>query len=246
MLSETELKRYDRQMRMNGWGVVGQEKLKASHVFVAGAGGLGSPASIYLAVAGVGRLSLCDFDAPEWSNLNRQILHSPSRIGVNKAISGQRTLGELNPEIKVTAHTEKIDEASVDRLIGDAQVIVDCMDNFPTRHVLSDCAQRKGIPLVHGAIWGMEGRLTVIQPPETPCLRCLVPESPPKEVFPVMGAVPGVIGSLEAIETIKLLLGLGEPLKNRMLIWDGLLQDFSFVKLQRDPSCSSCRAAVLG
>lgn len=240
MLTENEQKRYDRQMRMPGWGQEGQEKLKKSHAFVAGAGGLGSPASIYLAVAGVGRISLCDFDAPEWSNLNRQILHSPSRIGVNKAVSGQKTLLELNADIRVTAHTEKIDEHSVDRLVGDAQVIVDCMDNFPTRHVLSDCAIRKKIPLVHGAIWGLEGRLTVIQPPETPCLRCLVPESPPKEVFPVMGAVPGVIGSLEAVETIKLLLGLGDTLKNRILIWDGMSQDFYYVKAQRDPACPAC------
>lgn len=244
MLTETERKRYDRQMRLAGWGESGQARLKKSHVFVAGAGGLGSPVSIYLAVAGVGKISLCDFDSPEWSNLNRQILHNPARIGINKAVSGKQTLEALNLEITVNALAERIDETSVDRLVGDADVIVDCMDNFSTRHVLSDCAIRKNIPLVHGAIWGVEGRLTVIQPPETPCLRCLVPESPPKEIFPVIGATPGVIGSLQAVETIKLLLGIGEPLKNRMLIWDGLLQDFYYVKAVRDPNCPSCQKAL--
>jgi adenylyltransferase/sulfurtransferase len=232
-------------MRMSGWGESGQEKLKASHVFVAGAGGLGSPVSIYLAVAGVGQITLCDFDSPDWSNLNRQILHNPSRIGINKAVSGKKTLDEMNSEIRINAYSEKIDENSVDRLVGSANVIVDCMDNFPTRFVLNDCAIRKGIPLVHGAIWGMEGRLTVISPPQTPCLRCLVQEAPPKEIFPVLGAVPGVIGSLEVIEVVKLILGIGESLKNRILIWDGFLQDFYYVKAVKDPKCPACSGLAL-
>lgn len=238
--NENELKRYDRQMRMPGWGEAGQRKLKNARVFVAGAGGLGSPVSIYLAVAGIGHIVLCDFDSPDWSNLNRQILHNPSRIGINKAESGRRTLEKMNGDVRVEAITEKIDQDSVARLVGAADVIVDCMDNFPTRHILSDHAKKKHIPLVHGAVWGMEGRVTVVEPPQTPCLRCLVPESPPKEIFPIMGAVAGMVGSLQVIETIKLLLGVGEPLRNRMLLWDGLYQDFRFIRLQRDPACPVC------
>ncbi len=147
-LSETELKRYTRQMMMEGWGEETQKKLKKSTVFIAGAGGLGSPVSIYLAVAGIGNIRICDFDSPDFSNLNRQILHDHTRIGTNKAVSGKMTLERLNPEIVVTAFTDKIVEENVDRLVGDADIILDCMDNFPTRFLLNECAMRKKIPLV--------------------------------------------------------------------------------------------------
>jgi adenylyltransferase/sulfurtransferase len=186
-LSDTEQQRYKRQMMMEGWGEAAQKKLKASSVFIAGAGGLGSPASIYLAVAGVGELRICDFDAPEMSNLNRQILHDPTRIGMNKALSAKMTLERLNPDITVTALAEKIDENTVDRLVGNAACIVDCMDNVPTRYILNDSAIHKGIPLVHGAIWGLQGQMTFIHAPRTGCLRCFLEEAPPKEVFPVAG-----------------------------------------------------------
>ena len=239
-LSDDERKRYNRQMLIDGWGDAAQLKLKNSTVFVAGAGGLGSPASIYLAVAGVGHIKLCDFDAPELVNLNRQILHDDTRIGTNKAVSGKATLERLNPSIRVTAITEKIETANIDALVGGADIIVDCLDNFPTRYLLNECAIRKKIPLVHGSIWGMEGRLTFIRSPETPCLRCIFPESPPKEVFPVLGATPGVIGVMEAMEALKYLTGVGRNLKGRLLLWSGADGDSRVLKVRRDPNCPTC------
>ncbi|TAN44660.1 MAG: HesA/MoeB/ThiF family protein [Nitrospirae bacterium] len=240
MLTDDELKRYTRQMMMEGWGSGTQEKLKKSTVFIAGAGGLGSPVSIYLAVAGIGNIRICDFDSPDMSNLNRQILHNHDRIGTNKAVSGKHTLGELNPGINITAITDKIVAENVDELVGDADLIMDCMDNFPTRYVLNECAIRKKIPLVHGSIWGMDGRLTFIKVPETPCLACIFPESPPKEVFPVVGATPGVIGCLQALEAIKFLAGVGDNIKNKILVWEGTKVEFRKFKAYRDPDCPVC------
>jgi adenylyltransferase/sulfurtransferase len=240
MLTEDELKRYTRQMMMEGWGETVQEKLKKTVVFIAGAGGLGSPVSIYLAVAGVGNIRICDFDSPEISNLNRQILHNHLRIGINKAESARQTLSELNPAINITALTEKIVSENVDELVGDAELIMDCMDNFPTRYLLNECAIRKNIPLVHGSIWGMDGRLSFIHPPQTPCLRCIFPEAPPKEVFPVVGATPGVIGTLQALEAIKYLTGVGENIKGRILIWEGTKVEFRKYKAYKDPQCPVC------
>ncbi|MDA8174048.1 MAG: HesA/MoeB/ThiF family protein [Nitrospiraceae bacterium] len=240
MLSERELKRYNRQMLMEGWGEETQKKLKSSTVFIAGAGGLGSPVAIYLAVAGVGNIRICDFDSPDWSNLNRQILHNHARIGINKAISGKTTLEELNPDINVTAFAEKITCDSVDRLVGNADIILDCMDNFPTRYILNDCAMNKGIPLVFASIWGMEGRLSFIQVPETPCLKCIYPEAPPSEVFPVVGATPGTMGSLQVIEALKYLAGVGQPHKGKLLVWNGYKTEFKSFKTYRDPECPAC------
>jgi adenylyltransferase/sulfurtransferase len=240
MLSEQELKRYNRQMLIEGWGEVTQKKLKESTVFIAGAGGLGSPVSIYLAVAGVGNIRICDFDSPDWSNLNRQILHNHNRIGTNKAVSAAQTLTELNPDITVTAITDKITAENVDELVDDADIILDCMDNFPTRFLLNECAIRKSIPLVYGSIWGMDGRLSFLQPPETPCLQCIFPEAPPQEVFPVLGATPGVIGSLQALEALKYLSGAGKNLKGKLMVWDGVNTEFRNLKAYRDPECPAC------
>jgi molybdopterin/thiamine biosynthesis adenylyltransferase len=240
LLTDQDRQRYQRQMMMAGWGEEGQEKLKAAHVFVAGAGGLGSPASIYLAVAGVGRITICDFDSPDLSNLNRQILHNDARIGVNKAVSAEMTLRALNPSIEVAATTTRIEAENVDELVGEAQLIMDCMDNFPTRYLLNACALRKGIPFVHGSVWGLEGKLTFIQAPETACLQCIFPAAPPRALFPVLGATPGVIGCLQAMEAVKYLTGVGETLKGRMLIWDGVDQEFLTCPTRRDPQCPVC------
>jgi molybdopterin/thiamine biosynthesis adenylyltransferase len=227
-------------MLMEGGGEETQRRLKGASVFIAGAGGLGSPVSIYLAVAGVGHIRICDYDSPDWSNLNRQILHNHNRIGTNKAVSAAQTLRELNPDITVTAFTDKIVEENVDELIGESDIVLDCMDNFPTRYLLNASAMRKGIPLVFGSIWGMEGRLSFIQPPETPCLECIFPEAPPSEIFPVVGATPGVVGSLQAMEALKYLSGCGKNLKGKLLVWDGVNTEFRNLRAYRDPQCPAC------
>lgn len=232
--------RYNRQMLIDGWGEEGQKKLKDSTVFIAGAGGLGSPVSIYLAVAGVGKILICDFDAVEITNLNRQILHNHTRLGINKALSAKITLTAINPEVEVIPITEKITRDNAFELVGEAQIIMDCMDNLETRYILNEVAIKKGIPLVFGAIYGMQGMLSFIQPPETPCLKCLFPEAPPKETFPVVGATPGVIGALQALEAIKYLVGIGKNLKNKLLMWDGLSCEFKTFKAKKDPSCPVC------
>jgi molybdopterin/thiamine biosynthesis adenylyltransferase len=239
-LSEAEQKRYHRQMLMKGWGEETQSRLKASTVFVAGAGGLGSPVSIYLAAAGVGTIRICDFDSVELTNLNRQILHDHTRTGVNKAISGKTTLERINPEISITTICDKIVTENVDSLAGDADIIIDCLDNFPARYLLNDCVIRKNIPLVFGGIWGIDGRLSFIHSPETPCLRCIFPEAPPLEVFPVLGATAGVIGSLQALEAVKYLTKTAPTLKGELLVWEGCTTSFHKFKTKKDPACPSC------
>jgi adenylyltransferase/sulfurtransferase len=240
IFSEDELKRYQRQMLIDGWGEAAQEKLKNATVFVAGAGGLGSPVAIYLAVAGIGHIKICDFDSLDLTNLNRQILHDHTRIGINKAVSGKYTIERMNPHIQVTVLSEMIVAENVDDLIGDSDIIVDCMDNFPTRYLLNESAMRKGMPLVYGSIRGMDGMLSFIQSPETPCLRCLFHEAPPNEVFPVLGTTSGVIGCLQAFEAIKYLIGIGANIKGRLLVWNGGKMEFRTFKAGKDPDCPTC------
>lgn len=240
-LTAHDRERYGRQMLIDGWAEAGQEKIKNSEVFVSGVGGLGSPVSIYLAVAGVGRINVCDFDAPELSNLNRQILHHDARIGLNKALSAKKTLEILNPTIEIKELPEKIDADSVDRLVGESSVIVDCMDNFATRMILNECAIRKNIPLVYASVWGLTGYISFIHVPETPCLACIFPEAPPKEgKFPVAGVTPGVIGSLEALEVLKYITGVGKNLKNELLVWDGAVMEFKKLPIRKNKNCLVC------
>jgi adenylyltransferase/sulfurtransferase len=227
-------------MLLDRWGEPGQKKLKESTVFIAGAGGLGSPVAIYLAAAGIGRLRICDYDTLEISNLNRQILHTHTRVGKYKALSAKVTLKKINPHVKVEASYKKIDEESIAELVGNSSVIVDCMDNFPTRYILNNFAIKKGLVLVHGSIWGLEGRLTTMYFPKTPCLACIFPDSPPSGVFPVVGVTPGVIGCLQATEVIKYLVGIGENLYNHLLIFDGKDMVFKKLKVRVDPNCPVC------
>jgi len=241
ILTDAEKTRYHRQMIISGWGEDGQKKLKQATVFIAGAGGLGSPVAIYLAAAGVGCLRICDFGEPELSNLNRQILHTDEDIGKNKALSAKETIAKINPHVKVEHFSDKIERENSAQLVGNAQIIVDCMDNFPTRHVLTECAVTTGLPFVHAGVFGMSGQIIFIHPPETPCLYCVFPGSPPPEVFPIVGATAGVIGTLEALEVLKYLTGKGTTLKNRMLFWDGELMTFHEIPLQKDPKCPVCR-----
>lgn len=240
MFTKRELEKYSRQILIKGFGRVGQEKLKKSAVFIAGAGGLGSSCAMYLAAAGVGEIKICDYDKVEVSNLNRQILHGESKVGINKAVSAKNMLQKINKNIKIKAIGEKITEENIARIAAHPKIIVDCMDNFPTRFILNKYAKIKKIPLIHGSVWGLEGRLTFIKIPETPCLKCIFPVAPPKSMFPVLGAAPGVIGCLQAMEVIKHIVGLGENIKNRLLIFDGENMGFSEMVLSKNPRCPVC------
>jgi adenylyltransferase/sulfurtransferase len=244
-LTPEEIERYKRQIMIADWGTAGQERLRSATVFIAGAGGLGSPVSMYLAAAGVGTLSICDCGEPELSNLNRQILHDDTRIGTNKALSAKQTLGRINPHVNVIALPEIITDTSIAGLAADADLIVDCLDNFETRHVLNRYAVGRSIPLVHGAIHGLNGQLGVFHAPQTPCLACIFPPGVPKALFPVAGFTPGVIGLLQAAETVKIILGIGSPLYGVLLMWDGGLADFQKIPVRRSTDCPVCGSQPL-
>lgn len=241
-LTPYDLTRYKRQLAIDGWGEAGQLKLKSASVFIAGAGGLGSPVALYLAAAGVGRLVVCDSDAVELSNLNRQIMHADERIGENKAISAGRTLRTLNPSIEVVTLTEYLNAENVERLVGLPDIVVDCLDTFKTRHVLNAYCVRSGIPLVHAGIMGLMGQVTFIDSPATPCLACIIPVDQPAESgpTPVSGPVPGIIGSIQALEVLKHLTGIGETLRGRLLIMDGIDMRFDTIRIEKNPECPVC------
>jgi len=246
MMSEAQSKRYSRHLLIPEVGEQGQFKLLDSRVLLIGAGGLGSPAAYYLAAAGVGTLGIIDADVVDESNLQRQILHNTKRIGQYKAESARETLEALNPDVKVITYLERLDESNVARIIADYDVILDGTDNFPTRYLLNDAALLANKPVVHGSVFRFEGQLTVFKPNEGPCYRCLFPEPPPPELAPscaeagVLGVLPGIIGLLQAIETIKLLLDIGDPLVGRLLTYDGLAGEFNELRLFRDPECPAC------
>jgi len=241
MLTERELQRYDRQIMLYGFGEEGQEKLKRARVFIAGAGGLGSPISIYLAAAGIGTIRIADHDKVELSNLNRQVLHWEENIGDCKADSAAEKLGKFNPDIKIEAIAETITDASVSKLVGDSDLIVDAMDNLPTRYLLNKTAIDKKIPFFHGAVYGFEGRAMTVIPGKSACLNCVYHgAAAPSEKFPVIGITPAVIGCIQAAEVIKYITGLGELLTDRMLNFDALRMTFNEFRVKRDPDCEHC------
>lgn len=241
MLTAEERERYDRQIMLYGFGEVGQEKLKKARVFIAGTGGLGSPVAIYLAAAGVGTIRIADHDTVELSNLNRQVLHWDEDTGNKKVDSAAAKLRRLNRSVKIEAIVEKITEANVSQLIADSDLIVDAMDNLPTRYLLNRTAIKKDIPFFHGAVYGFEGRAMTIIPGKSACLNCLYHgANVPEEKFPVIGVTPAVIGCIQATEVIKYIVGLGELLTNRLLDFDGLKMTFTELKVRKDPNCEHC------
>jgi len=211
-----------------------------------GGGGPGSPSALYLAAAGVGTIGIIDADVVDSTNLQRQILHSTERIGQSKVDSARQTIEALNPDVKVVGYKERLTSENIDRIIADYDVIVDGADNFPTRYLLNDASIKWRKPVVHGSIYRFEGQVTVFKPFEGPCYRCLFHEPPPPELAPscaeagVLGVLPGVIGTIQANEVIKLLLGIGEPLIGRYQLFDALDGTFREVKLRRDPKCPAC------
>ena len=222
------------------FGEDGQERLKKAHIFIAGAGGLGSPVSIYLAVAGVGTITIVDMDVVDLTNLNRQVLHFDRDIGKKKTASAEDKLQALNPDITVNAIDVRIDASNAVKLVGKADGIVDAMDNFQTRYLLNDAAIANEIPLFHGGIRGFYGQVTTIIPGTTPCLKCIFPKAPPKEVFPVVGVTPGIIGTIQANEVVKYLIGSGELLTNRLFIWDGMQAHAEELGVERNSACEAC------
>lgn len=246
VLTDRERERYARHLTIDEVGEEGQIKLKKAKVLCIGAGGLGSPAAYYLAAAGIGTLGLIDYDVVDRSNLQRQILHTDDRVGELKTVSARQTLEAMNPDIKVVTYEERLSSENVDRLFADYDVILDGCDNFPTRYLVNDGCVKHSKPNVHGSIYRFEGQVTVFWPGEGPCYRCLYPAPPPPEMAPscaeagVLGVLPGVVGVLEAIEAIKLILGQGDLLVGRLLMYDALEVKFRELKVRRDPKCEYC------
>jgi molybdopterin/thiamine biosynthesis adenylyltransferase/rhodanese-related sulfurtransferase len=238
--------RYQRHLLLPEVGEAGQMKLLDSKVLLLGAGGLGSPAAIYLAAAGVGTIGIIDMDVVDASNLQRQILHTLDRVGMRKVDSAKAALTAMNPDVVVKTYDTRLSAENILDIIDGYDIIVDGTDNFPTRYLVNDAALIKRIPVVHGSIFRFEGQATVFYPYVGPCYRCMIPEPPPAELAPscaeagVLGVLPGIIGSIQAVETIKLLLDIGEPLVGRLLTYDSLEESFRTFKVRRDPNCPAC------
>ncbi len=246
VLNPDQRNRYSRHLLLPEVGEAGQQRLLESKVLLLGAGGLGSPAALYLAAAGVGTLGIVDMDIVDASNLQRQILHNMDRIGERKVDSAKKTIALLNPDVNVVTHDVRFGADNVLEMLEDYDVVLDGTDNFPTRYLLNDASVLTRTPVVHGSIFRFEGQVTVFKPYEGPCYRCMLPEPPPPELAPscaeagVLGVLPGIIGSIQALETIKLLLDLGDPLIGRLLAYDALEQSFRTFKVRRDPECPTC------
>jgi molybdopterin/thiamine biosynthesis adenylyltransferase/rhodanese-related sulfurtransferase len=245
-LTPDQRNRYHRHLLLPEVGDKGQQKLLDSKVLLLGAGGLGSPAALYLAAAGVGTIGLIDMDVVDASNLQRQVLHNMERIGERKVDSAKKTLTALNPDVDVATYDVRLGADNVLDIFAGYDLVVDGTDNFPTRYLVNDASLLKRIPVVHGSIFRFEGQVTVFDPYNGPCYRCLIPEPPPAELAPscaeagVLGVLPGIVGSIQAIETIKMLLGLGDPLVGRLLAYDALEETFRTFKVRRDPECPVC------
>lgn len=249
-LSDEQKVRYSRHLLIPEVGSAGQATLLGSKALLIGAGGLGSPAALYLAAAGVGTIGLVDFDVVDLSNLQRQVLHTSDRIGEKKVASARKTIAALNPDVTVVGHEEMLVAGNVARIIDGYDVILDGTDTFETRYVLNDAAVAAGIPVVHASVFRFEGQLTTFVPYEGPCYRCLYPTPPPPEFAPgcsvagVLGVVPGIMGLLQANEVLKLLLGIGTTLAGRLVLFDALETEFTELKLRRDPACPVCSDAA--
>ena len=241
MLTKNDLTRYERQILYTGFGEEGQRKLKQSHVVVAGLGGLGCAASLYLTCTGVGHITLIDCDRVELSNLNRQILHYEEDIGEGKPFSAAQKLTRLNSSIEVTTVFKKITEHNASEIINGANLVMDGMDNFKTRFILNKACVAQGIPFIHGGVHGLFGEVTTILPGKTPCLACIFPEVPQRKVaFPVFGVAPALIAILQVTEAIKLLAGFGSLLTGKMLYFSGETMDFTFRDLEKNQNCEVC------
>jgi molybdopterin/thiamine biosynthesis adenylyltransferase/rhodanese-related sulfurtransferase len=246
VLTADQRNRYHRHLLLPEVDVAGQVKLLRSKVLLLGAGGLGSPAALYLTAAGVGTIGIVDMDAVDASNLQRQILHNLDRLGERKVESAKKTIQGLNPDVNVVTYDTRLGADNILDIFSGYDVIVDGTDNFPTRYLVNDASLKLDIPVVHGSIFRFEGQVSVYLPHDGPCYRCQVPEPPPPELAPscaeagVLGVLPGIIGSLQAMETMKLLLGIGEPLAGRLLAYDALEGTFRTFRLNRDPHCPAC------
>jgi molybdopterin/thiamine biosynthesis adenylyltransferase/rhodanese-related sulfurtransferase len=246
VMSAEQRERYSRHLLLPEVGVLGQQKLLDAKVLLLGAGGLGSPTALYLAAAGVGTLGIVDNDVVDVSNLQRQVIHSSERVGVPKVDSAEQTITALNPDVKVNKYPVRLDASNIMAIVPGYDIVVDGLDNFPTRYLLNDATVRLRIPVVSAAILGFEGQLSVFKPYDGPCYRCLFPVPPPAELAPscgangVLGVLPGTMGLLQATEVIKLILGAGDPLVGRLLMYDALAATVAEVKVRRDPDCPIC------
>ncbi len=250
-LTPEQKTRYSRHLLIPEVGAEGQAKLLESKVLLIGAGGLGAPAALYLAAAGVGTIGIIDFDTVDLSNLQRQVIHNTSRIGQKKVDSARQSIEALNPDVQVVGHEEMLDASNVDRIIAGYDVILDGTDTFETRYILNDAAVAANIPVIHASVFRFEGQLTVFKPYDGPCYRCLYPTPPPPELAPgcsvagVLGVVPGIMGLLQTNEALKLLLEIGDSLAGRLVLFDALDATFQELRLRRDPACPVCSDAAV-
>ena len=244
--TDEQIERYSRHIILPEVGGAGQQKMLEARIILLGAGGLGSPAAYYLAAAGIGNLGIVDFDQVDLSNLQRQIIHSTERIGMLKTESAKKTIQALNPDVNVTLYNEKIDSSNILSIIKDYDYVVDGSDNFPTRYLVNDACVMENKTLIHGSIYRFEGQVTVFKPNSGPCYRCLYPEPPPPGMSPncqeggVLGVLAGIVGNLQVVEVLKLILGIGEPLVGKLLIYDALKTKFRNLNLRKDASCPLC------